>query len=163
MNKTLISILTAASVGVVVNLFSGQSALAWFQICNNSSENVKVAFAYLETPDSRNYCDIFGSCYPIRGQTWMTQGWTYLSNGQCQQVYPHELRKRNSHYYVYAESTDGMYSWAGNNSFCVAPTKERFTLAAADQRCNEEKGAQWRDFKEVYTGNARNFTFRITD
>ncbi len=163
MNKVLMSILTAASVGVVVNLFSGQSALAWFQVCNNSSSNVKVAFGYLETPDTRNYCDVFGSCYPIRGKTWMTQGWTYLSNGQCQQVYPHELRKRNSYYYVYAESTDGMYSWTGNSTFCVAPTKERFTLASADQRCNEEKGAEWQNFKEVYTSNSRNFTFRVTD
>lgn len=140
-------------------------AQAWFQICNKSSQSVAVAFAYLDVPDSRNYCDAFGNCRPLSGgeKLWNSKGWWRLNSGECVGVYPHELKKRNSYYYVYARTLDGSSYWKGKNYFCVVDNiYQQFGLAYADSRC-EGQNTRKLAFQQVYTGNAKNYTYSLTD
>lgn len=160
------TLLTLGSLAVIGSDFLFPSAAhAWFTICNKSSTSVVVAFAYMDAPDIRSYCDTLsrtiGNCPPLppSGRVWNSEGWWNLDSGDCAQVYPHELTKRNSYYYVYAESNDGgSRVWGGQHSFCTI--SDAFTLALADSRC--EYGDRKR-FKEVYTGDARNYTYNLTD
>ena len=136
------------------------AAHAWFTICNKSSSSLSVAFAYMDAPDIRSYCNnVIGSCPPLppSGRVWNSEGWWSLDSDDCAQVYPHELTKRNSVYYVHAQSSDGS-TWGGGNSFCTLSSV--FTLAFANSRCDY---GEWKIFKEVRTGNARNYTYNLTD
>ena len=155
------TLLTLGSLAVIGSDFLFPSAAhAWFQICNKSSSSASVAFAYMDAPDIRSYCDnIIGSCPPLppSGRVWNSEGWWSLDSGDCAQVYPHELTKRNSVYYVHAQSSDGS-TWGGENSFCTLSSV--FTLAFANSRCDY---GEWKIFKEVRTGNARNYTYNLTD
>jgi len=157
------ALLISTSTLFVISLFSSpDSALAWFQICNKSGSEVSVAFAYLDIPDSREYCDALIGCEPLHPnqKVWNSEGWWNLSSGECAQVYPHELRKRNSIYYVYGEATDGSVEYSGEQAFCTLRTE--FTLALANQKCNGD-GREWKRFIKVGTGNSRNFTFTLRD
>ena len=98
-------------------LFS-KPAHAWFTICNKSSGRVNTAFAYLDNWDNRGTGRATGK--------WFSEGWWTLNPGQCTQVYPHELWRRNRYYYVYAEEANGNRVWKGSNYFWV--TSERFRI-----------------------------------
>jgi uncharacterized membrane protein len=145
--------LSSASFFAAIVAFS-EPAHAWFQVCNRSTESASVAFAYLEIGARR--CDIFGSCPPRPQNGWSSQGWWNLAPGQCAQTYPHELRKRNSVYYVYAKGKRGG-EWKGEHSFCTI--SRTFTLGNANNVCGN--AGEWKRFKEVRTGNARNFTYNL--
>lgn len=156
------ALLISTSAIFGISLFSSSdSALAWFTICNKSGSRADVAFAYLDIPDSREYCGFLG-CEPLHPnqKVWNSKGWWKLGSGECAQVYPHELTKRNSFYYVYAEAVDGSLIWRGSNYFCTMRTV--FTLALADKKCSGT-GRKWQPFIEVDTGYNRNFTYNLTD
>jgi uncharacterized membrane protein len=156
--RQLMTLVGAGALAWGITLCSDSSALAWFNICNRSSSDVRAAFAYNDMPDTRTYCGFTG-CQPIPGKMWISSGWYYLRSGECKQVYPHELRKRNTYYYVYAEASDGSGEWTGNHPFCVLPDRENFSLGRANQVCNGER----RNFIERYTGNSKNATFTFVD
>jgi uncharacterized membrane protein len=146
-----------------ISLFSSsKSALAWFEVCNKSGTPAQVAFAYADVPDSREYCDPINGCEPLppNKSVWNSHGWWNLSSGQCAQVYPHELTKRNSVYYVHAEAQNGSVSWPGTQPFCTLTTE--FTLALADRKCNGE-GRTLKNFKEINTRDSRNYTYTLSD
>ncbi len=161
-NKIGILLISTSAIFGISLFTHSNSAFAWFTICNKSGSEANVAFAYLDIPDSREYCDALTGCEPLHpNQTvWNSQGWWNLSSGECAQVYPHELRKRNSIYYVYGEGTDGSGEWSGEQAFCTLSTE--FTLALADKKCNGE-GRELKQFTKVNTGNSRNFTYDLTD
>jgi uncharacterized membrane protein len=146
-------------------IFCAKPAQAWFRVCNKSSQSVAVAFAYLDVPDSRDYCNAFGQCEPLprNKRIWNSQGWWQLNSGQCVGVYPHELRKRNSYYYVYARALNSSSSWGGDHSFCaVDDIFSKFGLAYADTRCNGQNTTR-RGFQQVYTGNTKNYTYNLVE
>ncbi|HEY9706446.1 MAG TPA: DUF1036 domain-containing protein, partial [Allocoleopsis sp.] len=62
-----------------------EPAHAWFKVCNKSSQPVALAFAYLDIPDTREYCDFLGQCQPLRRnqKLWNTTGWWNLKSGEC--------------------------------------------------------------------------------
>ena len=140
-----------------LNLLYPSTARAWFDVCNKSGDKASVAFAYLEIDAAES--DIFGNTPPRRSRGWTTEGWWNLTSGECARVYPHELNKRNGIYYVYAEAEDGG-EWSGKNRFCTI--NKPFTLARADKQC-EGIGRVWKNFIEVNTGNARNYTYNLGD
>lgn len=141
----------------VLIMGTARPAHAWFEVCNQSTQQADVAFAYLDISDSRPI-DIFGTRPPAAQRGWISEGWWTLKSGQCARVYPHELRVRNSYYYVYAKGKNGGI-WSGKKSFCV--TGSAFTLGAANQRCGGN--GYWKNFNEVFTGNSRNYTYRLTE
>lgn len=140
----------------IVTVGNPESAHAWFKICNQSTQTVSAAFAYEDLSGINR--DIFGSAPPQMSRGWTSEGWWNLKSGQCVQVYPHDLRDRNSFYYVYAKGDSGVV-WEGKNPFCV--TSSSFTLGFANGRCGGR--GRFENFKEVDTGNSRNFTYRFTD
>ena len=106
---------------------SPSKAMAWFSVCNESSEKAYVSFAYLEARDNR-----INRRYAIQGiSQWKSEGWWNLNPGQCSQVYPHELWRRNRYYYVYAENQSGTKVWGGSHYFCVG-RGNTFTADQAD-------------------------------
>lgn len=143
---------SALAIGSTVTF--SEPAHAWFQVCNRSTESVSVAFAYLEI-DAR-HPDIFGNSRPQARGGWSSQGWWNLNPGACAQTYPHELRVRNTVYYVYAKGNRGS-EWAGSHSFCTI--SGGFILGSANTVCGN--GGEWKSFQEVRTGNARNYTYNL--
>lgn len=105
-------------------------AMAWFAICNRSSQRTQAAFAYFDTGDNRPT----KTKASVLGDLWVSEGYWMLNPGQCAQVYPHELWRRNRYYYVYAKSDIGT-TWSGKQSFCIA-RGTAFTIYNADLSVN---------------------------
>jgi uncharacterized membrane protein len=106
-------------------------ALAWYEICNKTSQTVKTAFAYIDRRDNRANVQAVASPLSL----WVSEGWWNLNPGECTKVYPHELWRRNQYYYVYAERAGGGYVWSGKHSFCIA-RGTAFTIRNADLSVN---------------------------
>lgn len=159
-HKSSLVAISAGSLlcGIFALFMPTKPALAWFKVCNQSTrQNVSVAFAYLDTDAS--VPDIFGNREPALRRGWNSQGWWNLQSGECTTVFWHQLNHRNSFWYVYAESSDGGV-WSGNNYFCVVPGDE-FHLGNANARCGG-RGKRY-GFSEVNTGNAKDYTFNLTE
>jgi uncharacterized membrane protein len=146
-------------------------ALAWYEICNKTSQRVQTAFAYMDRWDNRTR--------PRAGVSelspWISEGWWTLDPGQCARVYPHELWRRNQYYYVYAENTRRSFVWSGNNPFCV-DRGAAFTIRNADLPINTSSNGlangcyggerlERVNFFQVDIGGGRtqNFTTDLTD
>lgn len=150
-------------------------ALAWFEICNKSSQKTYATFAYFDAKDNRDNRVRAGVS---ELSPWISEGWWILNPGQCTQVYPHELWRRNRYYYVYAESDKRRFTWSGNHSFCIAQGTA-FTIRNADLPVNTSSPGQVANgcyiernrtasikranFIQVDIGNGRtqNFTFDL--
>ncbi|MFM6396315.1 MAG: DUF1036 domain-containing protein [Planktothrix sp.] len=127
------------SATFAVGMFSFSSpAHAWFDVCNKSTETVRVAFAYPENGG------------------WTSHGWWRLTSGQCTTAYHPELKNR--FYYVYSAGESGG-NWGGNYNFCTIETE--FRIANADKKCGTN--GTWRGFAKVDTGKSRNFTYNLTE
>jgi uncharacterized membrane protein len=146
------------SAFLIALISDSKPAHAWFDVCNRSTQQVSVAFAYMDKQPS--VPDIFGSRTPTPNGSWNSQGWWSLTSGECARVYPHQLNHRNTIYYVYAKSQDGTTVWSGKQTFCVVPSSG-FHLSAADHRCGGK--GEWRGFIEVSTGNSKNYTVPLTE
>lgn len=148
--KTLILtlVIPVSSFGGI--FFNQKPAHAWFEVCNRSGESVSLAFAYLDRSDNRH-------SYYNNG--WVSEGWWNLNSGDCTQVYPHELWRRNRFYYVYAQGNKGRV-WKGNKSFCTV--QQRFKLGNAATNCSGP-GRTWKNFVEINTGRSSDYTFNLTD
>lgn len=151
-----IPVVLSSSTLFVSTLAFPSPANAWFDVCNKSGEEVTVAFAYLDINGSTP--DIFGNREPMRPNGWNSEGWWTLNSGKCARVYPHQLNERNSYFYVHAHSSDGG-TWGGNHNFCTISNE--FTLGYADKVCG--LNGTWKSFSEVDTGNAKNYTYSLTD
>ncbi len=140
-----------------------KQANAWFSVCNRSNKQVELAFGYWNSVDNREtFADSIGG-------SWLSEGWWKLKPGQCTQVYPHELWRRNRYYYVYARSTDGRSVWSGNHSFCVASSV--FTILNLGGNCyrldtspnTNFPNSRIERFQQVDIGGGRvqNFTYNL--
>jgi uncharacterized membrane protein len=153
--RHLLLALSSFSVFSIVAIGENKPAYGWFDVCNRSTQTVRVAFAYLDVDSATR--DVFGLSIPQAERGWVSEGWWKLTSGECARVYPHELRKRNTLYYVHAKGNT--VSWGRNHNFCV--TDNKFTLGVADKRCGAN--GRWQGFTEVSTGNSRNYTFNLTE
>lgn len=152
------------------SVINPNKALAWFEVCNRSSKRTYVAFAYYNATDNRDTRRA-----PVAGiSQWVSEGWWTLNPGQCQQVYPHELWRRNNYYYVYAESDARRNIWRGNHYFCVGRGVP-FRITQADlatiggiRGCGgtgiDDSSIERVPFTQVeIRGRTQNFTYRLTD
>jgi uncharacterized membrane protein len=144
--RKLLSAFSIPLLAVGFLLAKPQEAKAWFKVCNDTGQDAHVAFAYPE------------------GRTWYSEGWYVVSARTCQEVYPHELRNRT--YYVHAQNYDGQ-TWGDDIRFCNywVQFRRNFKMAQTKERranCSPpNKGLM--GFRKVNTGDARNFTYRLTD
>lgn len=121
----------------IVLLFT-TNTFAWLDICNYSTENnISVAIAYAE------------------GNTWVSEGWWNIDQGQCKTVIGGTLK--NVYYYYYAYGSHGG-EWSGNYSFCTI--NNEFTLYNAGNACSN---GQWQNFREINTKDYDDFTQKLTD
>jgi hypothetical protein len=138
-----------------------------------------VAFAYYDATDNRDT-----RIAPVAGTSqWRSEGWWTVNPGQCQQVYPHELWRRNNYYYVYAESDARTTIWRGKNYFGVGRGTP-FRIFQADLEINSDRNVlkgcgginpnaqrgidsfsiERVPFTQVeIRGRTQNFTYRLTD
>lgn len=141
-------------------VISTQEALAWFTVCNQSSDKIYVAFGYLDAPDNRDVD--YGSHPQSMSSTtgWVAAGWFNLNSGECTNPYPHELWRRNRYYYVYAETANGK-TWGGNTYFCI----DRHNRFSWGQRRDGSCEGVFRGFYKVDIGGGRvqNYTFTLRD
>lgn len=94
--------------------------------------------------------------YPTGQDTWSTEGWLHLEEGQCESAIPGKLTNR---YYYYFAETDSDYAWKGEQPFCVSSKK--FTFLHAQAEC-KGKTSRWVKFRELDTGNdADNYTLNL--
>jgi uncharacterized membrane protein len=168
-------LITSTALSIAAVAIPQGKALAWFKICNQSSEKTHAAFAYSDEPDNRSRRSRLPQASVLLS-SWVSQGWWALNPGQCAEVYPHELWRRNRYYYIYAEKASGRGTWSGNQFFCVA-RGTAFTIGNADMPistsnvingCFIEEGNRGANisilgFKEVNIGGGRtqNFTFNL--
>ncbi|HEY9636707.1 MAG TPA: DUF1036 domain-containing protein [Coleofasciculaceae cyanobacterium] len=162
-------VLTTSAFWTINSVLNPNKALAWFEVCNRSSKRAYVAFAYYNARDNR---DTQRAPVPDMSQ-WVSEGWWTLNPGQCRQVYPHELWRRNKYYYVYAES-DGNTLWRGNHYFCVGRGVP-FRITQADlatigglRGCGgtgiDDSSIKRVPFKQVeITGRTQNFTYSLNN
>ncbi|MEG3904967.1 DUF1036 domain-containing protein [Microcoleus sp. B4-C5] len=137
--RTSLATFVLGSATLAVGMFSfSPPAQAWFKVCNKSGSTATVAFAYPE------------------GGGWTSHGWYRLKSGECATTYHPSLKNR--FYYVYGVSESGG-QWGGNHRFCTVESE--FTMASSDRRCGSN--GEWKGFEQVDTGNAKNFTYTLTE
>lgn len=127
--KKLLASLGLAIITTAIAIIAEQKpSYAWLKICNKYSEEMNVAFGYLEIPDNRNRSSSSGY------NTWVAEGWYNIEPGECAQVYAHELWRRNINYYYYAKTSGGAV-WGAQQGegaeFCVSSRK--FTLKQTEE------------------------------
>jgi uncharacterized membrane protein len=130
--------------------FLGPSAASFadFRVCNQSREQIEVAFGYEGTRDA-----------------WVSEGWWTLRHGSCVTVWSGRLRNR--YYYLYAEGDKGT-EWDGSEGnagyFCVKD--EKFKLDHRKYGSGEEEdckkhGLQSRTFFEIDVSNYGDWTHTL--
>jgi uncharacterized membrane protein len=119
----------------------GDTGPCGFFRLNKSSYKIFVAFGYWDASQ----------------KAWTSEGWWTLEKGDCQIVYKPNLDQEK--YYVYAESTDHDYTWAGKYPFCASD--DEFTIVG-DSEC-KSRGYYAVDFFEVEVGDKRDFVQDLVD
>jgi uncharacterized membrane protein len=116
------------------------SALADFQLCNNTGSRVGVTVGYKDTDGS-----------------WVTEGWWNLSARSCEPILKGALIAR--FYYVYAIDYDRGGEWAGQAYMC---TRDKEFTIKGNQDCLA-RGFDRTGFFEVDTGEQRAWTVQLSD
>jgi uncharacterized membrane protein len=124
-------------------------SLADFRVCNQSKEQIDVAFGY---EGGRNM--------------WIAEGWWTIKHGKCATVWSGPLRNR--YYYLYAEGDKGT-EWDASegdkgSSFCVK--SEKFKLdqrkyGSSDEDECQKHGLESKLFFEVDVSNYDSWTHTL--
>jgi uncharacterized membrane protein len=141
----------AAATAAALSLMAGSDSRADFKVCNKSKERASVSIGY----NSSEY-------------GWTSEGWWRVPVGDCVNIINGDLKSR--YYYVYATGHRGG-TWSGRKEqdggfFCIA--KEKYTLHnreyQKDKTINCEKSRfQTKKFRIVDTGEAKSFTYNLTE
>jgi uncharacterized membrane protein len=140
MNRSLV-IAAVSAAATLMFLLAPRPASASLQICNNSSERIDTAVAYYE--------DYFVD------YAWVAKGWWVLQPGGCATPVSGDLENR--YYYIYGNGTS--HYWGGTYNFCVN-TQEKFDFDDADTKC---ANGVYRGFRQIDTGNVKNYTWSFSD
>jgi uncharacterized membrane protein len=119
-------------------LGSGESA-ADLKLCNASTSRIGAAIGYQDP------------------KGWATEGWWNLSPQSCETLLKGTLPSR--FIYVYAVDYDRGGEWSGSNFMC---TNDK-SFAIRDVRECQRRGYKRTGFFEVDTGEANDWTIRLTD
>jgi uncharacterized membrane protein len=116
-------------------------AFADLRLCNTTKGRIGVAIGYKD-----------GSA-----EGWATEGWWNIAAQTCETVYKGQLSGR--FYYVHAIDYDRGGEWAGQSFMCTQD--KTFTIKGV-QDCSK-RGYNKTGFFEVDTGDAKDWTIRLTD
>ena len=125
-----------ASAMVLVYTAPAQADL---KLCNSTSSRVGVAIGYQDT------------------EGWATEGWWNIASQTCETLLKGAVPSR--YVYVHAVDYDRGGEWAGKNAKCTAD--KSFAIRGV-QDCLR-RGYKQTGFFEVDTGEAKEWTIRLTD
>ena len=118
---------------------STSTAKADLKLCNATSSRVGVAIGYQDTSG------------------WATEGWWNIASQTCETLLKGALPSR--YVYVHAVDYDRGGEWGGKNDMC---TNDKSFAIRGVQDC-EKRGYKRTGFFEVDTGEAKEWTIRLTD
>jgi uncharacterized membrane protein len=119
-------------------LFGAGPAVADFKLCNATSSRLGVAIGYQDQ------------------KGWATEGWWNIPAQACETL----LKQMPSRYiYVHAVDYDRAGEWGGANFMC---TSDR-SFVIRDVKDCPKRGYKRAGFFEVDTGEAKDWTVRLTD
>jgi uncharacterized membrane protein len=114
-------------------------ARADFKLCNSTASRVGVAIGYQDS------------------EGWATEGWWNIASQTCETLLKGPVPSR--FIYVHAVDYDRGGEWAGKNDMC---TEEKSFSIRGVQNC-DDRGYKRTGFFEVDTGDAKDWTVRLTD
>ncbi|MEO1206679.1 MAG: DUF1036 domain-containing protein [Pseudomonadota bacterium] len=122
-----------------ISLAAPDRALANLKLCNATNSRVGVAIGYRD------------------GNGWATEGWWNVSSQACETLLRGAVPSR--YIYIHAVDYDRGGAWVGKNFMC---TNEKSFAIRGAQECTE-RGFNSQGFFEVDTGDAKEWTIRLTD
>jgi uncharacterized membrane protein len=114
-------------------------AVADLKLCNTTTSRIGVAIGYQDT------------------KGWTTEGWWNIASQTCETLYKGTLSSK--FYYIHAVDYDRGGEWAGQSYMCT--TDKMFTIRGV-RECLK-RGYKRTGFFEVDTGDAKDWTIRLTD
>lgn len=131
--------LSRAAAAMLAATTLAAPALADLKMCNATTSRVGVAIGY---QDSKG---------------WATEGWWNIAAQTCETLLKGPVPSR--YIYVHAVDYDRGGEWAGSNFMCSAD--KSFAIRGV-QEC-KKRGYKRTGFFEVDTGEAKEWTIRLTD
>ncbi|MDX2259634.1 MAG: DUF1036 domain-containing protein [Hyphomicrobiaceae bacterium] len=116
-----------------------QAALADLKLCNATASRIGVSLGYRDSSG------------------WATEGWWNVPAQSCETLLKGQMPSR--FLYVHAIDYDVGGAWVGNNYMCTG--EKAFEIRDVED-C-ESRGFKRAGFFEVDTGDARDWTIRLTD
>lgn len=116
-----------------------QPAWADLKLCNASDSRVGIALGYQDA------------------KGWGTEGWWNIAAQTCETLLKGAVPSR--FIYIYAVDYDRGGEWAGTNYMC---THDK-SFAIRDVKDCQQRGYRRTGFFEVDTGDAKDWTIRLTD
>jgi uncharacterized membrane protein len=128
-----------STLAAVLLLGSTAPAAADLKLCNTTSSRIGVAIGYQDA------------------NGWATEGWWNIAAQTCETLYKGALASR--YFYVHAVDYDRGGEWSGQSFMC---TSDRSFTIRGVQDC-QRRGYKRIGFFEVDTGDAKDWTVRLTD
>ena len=120
-------------------LISAPHAHADLKLCNSTGSRVGVAIGYQDK------------------EGWATEGWWNIASQTCETLLKGDVPSR--FIYVHAVDYDQGGEWVGKNFMC---TNDKSFAIRGVQDCSD-RGYKRTGFFEVDTGDAKDWTIRLTD
>lgn len=138
--RTLPSRHLAAALSVFLSVTAATTpARADLKLCNSTEARVGVAVGYQDK------------------EGWATEGWWNIASQTCETLLKGEVPSR--FIYVHAVDYDRGGEWIGTNMMC---TSDKSFAIRGVQDCGD-RGYKRTGFFEVDTGEAKDWTIRLTD
>jgi uncharacterized membrane protein len=133
--------MTVRSIALATGLLlaSVMPAAADLRLCNTTSSRIGVSIGYQDA------------------NGWATEGWWNIAAQTCETLYKGTLASR--YFYVHAVDYDRGGEWSGQSFMC---TSDRVFTIRGVQDC-QRRGYKRTGFFEVDTGEAKEWTVRLTD
>jgi uncharacterized membrane protein len=132
-------LLSVAAIAATALVVASGLALAELKLCNTTSSRIGVAIGYKDQ------------------KGWATEGWWNVPAQACEVLLSSAVPSR--FIYVHAVDYDRGGEWSGTNFMCIAD--KSFAIRGV-QEC-QKRGYKRSGFFEVDTGEARNWTIRLTE
>ena len=129
----------SALIATVLITAGASAARADVKLCNSTSSRIGVSIGYQDP------------------QGWATEGWWTISSQTCETLLKGTVPSQ--FIYIHAIDYDRGGEWAGANFMC---TDDKSFLIRGVQDCSK-RGLKRSGFFEVNTGDAKEWTVRLTD
>ncbi len=126
-------------LSVCLGLVLATPVAAQLSVCNTTSSRVGIALGYQEPTG------------------WTTEGWWNIASQSCETLLKTNVPSR--FIYVHAVDYDRGGDWSGTNKLCIGD--KSFAIREADTCA--KSGNKSSGFFEVDTGDAKEWTIRLTD